>query len=367
MSSRKRLIREFTGILKDKASIMKASLTTRSTDSAIKVAILRATTHTSAAPPPEHRLEYVLTLGSTVAPLASACVDSIMERLHKTRNPHVALKCLLVLHHILANGSFLFKQQLSYHPSNGGQNSLKLTRFRENRHVSSGGDVEDRELSQWVRWYASVLERNLILSRNLGCYIDFVSSSNVTNSKNRFSNLSRSIKEIDCLVSMVEEICGAPESLHHQKVDLVYELMLLVSEDYRGTQYHIIARLGELGSNRVIEELSSDDSAELLSCLKRLEGCKERLTEMFANRKRNDAFWRLVSQVRKVIEEVNEKREREKMVAWKSGDANSKNVVELTRNGGRVKGASHGHHHHHQAIKLLPYDQSGQWLTVVRV
>ncbi|KAL3504800.1 hypothetical protein ACH5RR_034641 [Cinchona calisaya] len=330
---RKRKHIELTGILKDKASIIKAVLTNKRTISSIKIAILRATTHTgSTSPPPEHRLDTILSLGHDISPHACACIEAIMDRLHNTQNPCVALKCLFILHNIITSGSFILKEQLSFYPLTGGQNSLKLTRFRNK------SNVENLELSQWVRWYAGVLERNLITCRVLGCFFTSKSSSSKFHERKIKENVSKLLdfdflNEIESLVCMVEGICGAPESLHYQKLDLVHELVLMVSEDYRYTQYQIMTRLDDLSDK--VDKMSHDDSSELIRCLKRLEDCRMRLVEMFANRKRNDAFWDLIGQTKMKLEEQNEKRERGRVVVWKG-----------TGFGERVTGTS-------QVIKLL--------------
>ncbi|CDP01120.1 unnamed protein product [Coffea canephora] len=348
---RPRKLREFIGRLKDNASLIKANLTTKRTVSSIKIAILRATSHSSTAAPPEHQLDAILSLGHDVhLPLACACVEAVLDRLHNTRSPYVALKCLFILHNIITHGSFILKEQLSFYPLTGGQNSLKLTRF------SNKSNLENWELSQWVRWYASVLERNLITTRILGCYLCCTSSSSKFQ-ENRNNKIAIRppdcdlLKEIDSLVCMVEGICAAPESLHYQRLDLVHEFMLLVSEDYRFTQHQIITRLNELGDRTA--RMSYDDSAELICCLKRLEDCRMRLVEMFANRKRNDEFWDLVRQTRVGLEELNEKRDRGRMVVWKGWQDET---TELTRFvDQRVMGTS-------EVIKLSPC--RSQWLTV---
>lgn len=259
-----------------------------------------------------------------------------MDRLHSigTGNPYVALKCLIVIHHVITRGSFVLIDQLSFFPLNDGQKSLKLTGAFLRRPKSN---VETWELLQWVRWYASILEHNLITSRVLGCYLS--SYSKLRNHKGRDGMTGSSmesdfLREMDSLVSMVEGICAAPESLHYQRMDLVHELMLLVSEDYRSTQRQIMLRLEEFGDSDTMDRLSSDDSSELISCLERLETCLPRLIEMFANRKRNDEFWELISQVKIKLEIMNERREKQKLILWKDRKDG------LTQHDGRVVGTS---------------------------
>ncbi|CAK9163583.1 unnamed protein product [Ilex paraguariensis] len=332
MAPRKRL-RELIGILKDKASLIKATLSTKRTACSIHVAVLRATTHASTAPPPEHRIAAVLSHGHSSRPTACACIEAIMDRLHNTSNAFVAMKCLMILHNIITRGSFILKDQLSFYPTAGGRNFLNLSRFRDKN------DVVTWEFSWWVRWYAGVLERNLMITRVLGSYFSVSSSVKIDldKVKDSLSSLLNSdlLRELDSLVGMVEEICRAPESLNYQQNALVYEIMRLVSEDYRSTQYQIMIRLSEFGDR--IDGLSSSESAELNCCLKRLLDSKEKLVGLFANKKRNDAFWDLINHTKMQIQKLEEERERGRMLL---GMARKDGISESTRFGERVIGPS---------------------------
>uniref|UniRef100_A0A5B7CBM8 ENTH domain-containing protein n=1 Tax=Davidia involucrata TaxID=16924 RepID=A0A5B7CBM8_DAVIN len=302
---RRKKLRDLISILKDKASLIKATLSTKRTTSSIHIAVLRATPHSSSSSPPEHRVDAVLCLGNCSRLTACACIETIMDRLHNSRNTFVAFKCLIILHNIITRGSFILKDQLSFSPSGGGSNFLNLSRFRYDSDIKTTLD-----LSSWVRWYASVLERNLVTSRALGCYFSSsaIKIDRETDSTTSLLN-SDLLREIDVLVGMVEEICRAPDSLHCQKNDLVFEVVRLVSEDYRSTQYQIYIRLSEFGHR--MGGLSSGESGELTCCLKRLEECKERLVALFVNRKRNDDFWDLINHTKMKLVKVREERERQ--------------------------------------------------------
>jgi hypothetical protein len=280
----KKKIRDFLGILKDKATLIRISLSTRRTTSSIRLAVLRCTTHFSSSPPPDHRIAVVLSLNNGSRPTALACTEAIMDRLHNSHNAYVALKCLFTLHHIVATGSFDLKDH----------NSLNLSMFFDK------SDVESLEISLWVRWYAGALERYLITNSILGRIEG--DSMNLLN-----YDLMR---EIEALVNFVEEICTAPDSIHYQRINLVFEIVRMVSEDYRLSQHYMMTKLGEL--ERRVERLREDELEDLTRCLNRLEACRERLTLLFGNRKRNDAFWELVSETngafRRKIEEDREKR-----------------------------------------------------------
>ncbi|PHT50789.1 hypothetical protein CQW23_10536 [Capsicum baccatum] len=320
--SSKRKLRDIIGILKDKASLIKANLSTKRGISSIQVTVIRATTHASASPPRNHRISAIISAGDHSLPAIYACINTIMDRLHSTNNPYVALKCLFIFHNIMAKGSLLYKDHASFSPSSGGHNSLNLSGFYDK------SDVETRQLSSWVRWYANVLERNMITSRTLGSYISpssrlSINFDKIASHKENNTGFSNSVTELESLVCMVEGICDAPESQYCQKIDLVHEIMILVAEDYRSTQYHILIRLVELTGR--VSRLSYLDLSELILCLTRLEGCRKKLNELFMRRK-NDLFWEMVSQKKMEMEKVKYERERQSFLLWNVDE----NSAELT-------------------------------------
>ena len=112
-----RKLQNLIGILKDKASLIKATLSiTGPHASSTRVSILRATTHDPSSPPPEHRISAVLgCVGSRRT--SCACIEALIDRLNHTRSAVVALKCLVVAHNIVSRGSFILRDQLSVYPS----------------------------------------------------------------------------------------------------------------------------------------------------------------------------------------------------------------------------------------------------------
>ncbi|KAJ8426639.1 hypothetical protein Cgig2_029823 [Carnegiea gigantea] len=249
---RPKRMRDLLGVLKDKVSLIKASLiltTSSAAATSFQVAVLRATTHNPIDPPPEYVLDDVLALGCYHRPTASAVVDAILRRLHRTQSAFVALKCLLTLHHILRRGSPLLKAQFSHHH----HHLLNLSNFRDN------SDSDTVELSKWGRW--------------------------------------------------------APDSLHYQRISMVYEVMKLVGEDYRITLREIFNRVTEFGE-KVIEELSNEEAEELLSDLKRLEDCKEKVFLMFLNKKKSDGTWDSIAQLRRDVQAAKQRTESLSLVAF---------------------------------------------------
>ncbi|RZB69567.1 putative clathrin assembly protein At4g40080 [Glycine soja] len=307
MSLRKRL-RNLGHNLKDKASVIAASLSLKRHVSSVRIHVLHATTHRLSAPPSTSQIAAVLSAGKGSYLLSRTCIDTIMDRLHRTRSATVALKCLFTLHNIVSErkGPLTLKDNLSHYPSNGGRNALNVSTFRDDT------DVETMELSAWVRWYANVLEHVLTVSRVLGYYL--INSNDGT--REVFSSVEL-FREIRGLVDFVEQVSHAPESLHLQKIELVFNVVRLVCEDYGRVQREILRRVEE-GGNRV-EDLDVGELREFVRCMKRLEGCREKLVVLFVNRKRNDAFWDLIGKVKYKGVEVMEEMEGKWLMVVKKG------------------------------------------------
>ncbi|CAN6584116.1 unnamed protein product [Malus baccata var. baccata] len=304
---------KFIGILKDKASILKATLCINGRVS-VHLAVLRATTHDPSRPPSETRIASVLALGLSSRLTACACIEALMDRLHVTRSAFVALKCLLTIHNIISKGSFILKDQLAYYPCFGGYNFLNLSMFCDN------SDLCMLEYSSWVRWYAGVIEQNLMVSRAIGYYLNSTKTDGNKRDKEEKALAlldSDLAMEIEVLVEFVVRICDAPDSLELQKNNLVYEVVRAAGEDYRSIQREIVVRVKEVG-DRIdsVESLSSDELTRLIDALERLESCKGKLMLLFVNRKRNDGLWELVKETKARLVEMKEKREEKRVVVF---------------------------------------------------
>ncbi|XP_021740292.1 putative clathrin assembly protein At4g40080 [Chenopodium quinoa] len=275
-------MKNLVGIFKDKVSLIKATLLFSSKPTtSFHIAVLRATTHRHPSDPPP--LDAVLSLVNHYRPSTSGVlIHALLQRLHGTTSVYVALKCLLTLHHVIIHGSPALKEEILGYSTGP---LLNLSGFKDD----SGGDTW--ELSEWVRWYGDVIDHGVGLSRR----------------KNRGGG-----ERLGLLINMVEVICGAPESLHYQRISLIYEVIKLVGEDYRMIMREINALINQFGKKR-IQDLSNDSIGELLNDLKRLQNCREKLVLMFLNKK-NDGVWELIEEVRKDVEEVKERRENMKLL-----------------------------------------------------
>ncbi|PPR81443.1 hypothetical protein GOBAR_AA39273 [Gossypium barbadense] len=248
------ILRDFIGIIKDKASQSKAALLSDPKTLSLHLALLRATTHDPFTPPDPRHLATLLASGHTSRATVSTAIEILMDRLQTTRDASVAIKCLITVHHIIKRGSFILQDQLSVYPFNGGRNYLKLSNFRDNTTLLTW------ELSYWVRWYALYLENLLQTSRVLGFFLSSASSS------------------VDKNEEEEEKISRMPNSLHTNGNILVDEVLGMVGEDYLASANEVSIRVSEFKER--LSCLSVFESVELGFALKRLEDCKERLSAL---------------------------------------------------------------------------------------
>ncbi|KAA8546751.1 hypothetical protein F0562_003180 [Nyssa sinensis] len=287
-------LRDLIGVIKDKVSLSKATLVSNSTTLSIHLAVLRNTTHSPSIPPDDNHLATLLSLGNGSRATASALVASLMDRLHRTSDSSVALKCLVTIHHIIKRGPFMLQDQLSIFPASGGHNYLKLSAFRD------GANFATWALSAWVRWYALYLETLLSTSRVLGFFL--CSSSGAIDKDKQdegvssFTNVDL-IRDTDSMVGVMEEICKVPDSLHVDGNKLLQEIMSLVGGDFLAAVNEISLRLGEFNERR--DCLSFGESVELMCALTRLEECKERLMGLFIIKKvSTETLWSSIGELK---------------------------------------------------------------------
>ncbi|MBA0801981.1 hypothetical protein Gohar_012317 [Gossypium harknessii] len=270
------ILRDFIGIIKDKASQSKAALLSDPKTLSLHLALLRATTHDPFTPPDPRHLATLLASGHTSRATVSTAIEVLMDRLQTTRDASVAIKCLITVHHIIKRGSFILQDQLSVYPSNGGRNYLKLSNFRDKTTLLTW------ELSYWVRWYALYLENLLQTSRVLGFFLNSASSSvdNNEEEEEKVPSLTNSqlLKEINSLGNLIEQISRMPNSVHTNGIILVDEVLGMVGEDYLASTNEVSIRVSEFKER--LSCLSVFESVELGFALKRLEDCKERLSAL---------------------------------------------------------------------------------------
>ncbi|KAI3747510.1 hypothetical protein L6452_09969 [Arctium lappa] len=287
-------MRDLIGILKDKLSLSKLTLLSNSQTLSLHLAVLRTTSHSPSTPPHHHHLTTLLSLGNTSRATANTLILSLIHRLHRTTNSHVALKCLLTIHHIINQGPFILKDQLSSLHPNGRRNYLKLSDFRDAASPATWA------LSAWVRWYARYLETILSTSKFRGGFICSSSCSVLEREKQQdlISSVMNSdlIGDFGSLVGVVEEICKVPDNLLVEDDRMLAGVMELLANDYLSTVNELLLRLGEFKER--VSVLSFDDSVELGDSLERLMSCKATSLRLFCNRKASvEVLWEMVDEL----------------------------------------------------------------------
>ncbi|KAL3524865.1 hypothetical protein ACH5RR_013237 [Cinchona calisaya] len=315
-------LRDLIGAIKDKASLSKAAFISTPQTISLRLAVLRATTHIPSTPPDDHHISALLSLGDSSRCTASGLISSLMDRLHRTSNSTVALKCLLILHHIIKRGPFILQDQLSIFPATGGYNYLKLSAFRD------GATAFTWVLSTWVRWYARHVETVLSTSRVLGYFLGSTTCSlEKDKQEERISAFLNHdlIRDVDSLVGMIEEICKVPDPRFVEGHKLLHEVISLLNNDYLSTVNEILSRLGEL--NDRLGCLTFGESIELVCVLKRLEDCKEKLSLLFTvNKPSLENLWVLVSELKEKIEKLKAYKEDRKLLTWGKYDKASESA-----------------------------------------
>ncbi|OWM84947.1 putative clathrin assembly protein At1g03050 [Punica granatum] len=142
--------RRALGAVKDQTSIGLAKVGNSSSLSDLDVAIVKATRHEE-FPADEKHIQEILSLTCYSRAHISACVSSLSRRLNKTRNWTVALKTLMLIQRLLAEGDPAYEQEIFF-ATRRGTRLLNMSDFRD----SSRWDY-----SAFVRTYALYLDERL--------------------------------------------------------------------------------------------------------------------------------------------------------------------------------------------------------------
>ncbi|KAF7834453.1 putative clathrin assembly protein [Senna tora] len=294
-------LRDLIGVVKDKASQSKAALLSKRAT----LTLLRATSHDSFTPPTPKHLSTLLSSGDGSRATAAAAVELLMDRLQRTHNSAVALKCLIAVHHIVKRGTFILQDQLSVFPAAGGRNYLKLSDFRDNTTPTSW------QLSSWVRFYAQYIEQLLCTSRTLGLFFIGSPHSNDGSREERASGLTNAdlLEETDSLLTLIDEIGRKPSdssaSISNNGNKLVEEIANLLEEDWDCIMKEVWARVKEF-RERLLGCLSFGEAVELVCELKRMEENKEMRKMVVEGR-----FWDVVREVKEKADLEAHKEEEE--------------------------------------------------------
>ncbi|KAG4920104.1 hypothetical protein JHK84_048947 [Glycine max] len=281
-------LKELIGIMKDKASQGKAAILSKRAT----LSLLRATSHDSYAPPTCDHISMLLSSGDGSRATSSAAVHLLTHRLQTTQSSAVALKCLIVVHHVIKRGSFIMRDQLPY--SGGGRNYLNLSKFRDKSNPVCW------ELSSWVRWYAKHVEQLLWASRIVGF---------LPTEKERVSGLTNGelLRETEALLTVLEGIGNIPDAASMEGNKLVSEIATLVEEDGVATLSEVFVRVNEFRERLAMGCLGFGEVVELVYVLNRLDRCKEILVMVVITEKQR--LWDLVRELKVKVEKMEVYRE----------------------------------------------------------
>ncbi|CAL4893670.1 unnamed protein product [Urochloa decumbens] len=144
------------GAVKDQTSIGLAKVGSGGSLAAdLDVAIVRATSHSETFPADERHIREILSLTCLSRGYVRACVSSLSRRLGRTRSWAVALKTLVIVHRVLADGDPAFQREV-FLATRRGTRMLNMFGFCDR---SSRADAWD--FSALVRTYAAYLDDRL--------------------------------------------------------------------------------------------------------------------------------------------------------------------------------------------------------------
>ncbi|KAK8698751.1 hypothetical protein V6N13_114858 [Hibiscus sabdariffa] len=146
-------LKKAIGRVKDKTRIGLAKVGGNNSLSDLDVAIVRATTHEE-QPADERHFQEIVCITSYSRAHIIACVSTLSKRLNKTKSWTVALKSLMLIQKLLAEGDPVFQQELFFSTRHGTR-ILNLSDFRDASRNRSW------DFSAFVRSYAFYLEERL--------------------------------------------------------------------------------------------------------------------------------------------------------------------------------------------------------------
>ncbi|KAL0909876.1 hypothetical protein M5K25_020785 [Dendrobium thyrsiflorum] len=147
-------IRKALGAVKDQTSIGLAKVSNSTTLAELEVAIVKATRHDE-YPAEEKHVREILSLTSYSRTNIAACVALLSRRLGKTRSWAVALKALVLIHRLLAEGDPAYEREVFF----GTRRGTRMLNMADFRDAGSRSDAWD--FSAFVRTYARYLDERL--------------------------------------------------------------------------------------------------------------------------------------------------------------------------------------------------------------
>ncbi|CAJ1935988.1 unnamed protein product [Sphenostylis stenocarpa] len=146
-------LRRAIGAVKDQTSIGLAKVGNSASLADLHVAVVKATRHDE-YPAEEKHIREILSLTSYSRAFITACVSTLSRRLSKTSSWTVALKTLMLIQRLLADGDPAYEQEIFF-STRRGTRLLNLSDFRDNSKYNSW------EFCAFVRTFALYLDERL--------------------------------------------------------------------------------------------------------------------------------------------------------------------------------------------------------------
>ncbi|XP_004485543.1 putative clathrin assembly protein At1g03050 [Cicer arietinum] len=146
-------IRRALGAVKDQTSIGLAKVGSSTSLADLDIAIVKATRHDE-YPAEEKYIREILSLTCYSRAFISACVNTLSRRLSKTTSWTVALKTLVLIQRLLAEGDPAYEQEIFF-STRRGTRLLNMSDFRDNSKSGSW------DFSAFVRTYSLYLDERL--------------------------------------------------------------------------------------------------------------------------------------------------------------------------------------------------------------
>lgn len=145
--------RRAIGVVKDQTSIGLAKVGSSASLGDLEVAIVKATSHNE-YPAEEKHIKEILSLTCYSRTFISACVNTLSRRLSKTSSWTVALKTLVLIQRLLADGNPAYEQEIFF-STRRGTRLLNMSDFRDKSTSNSW------EFCAFLRTYALYLDEKL--------------------------------------------------------------------------------------------------------------------------------------------------------------------------------------------------------------
>ncbi|KAK8654989.1 hypothetical protein V6N13_107582 [Hibiscus sabdariffa] len=148
-------IRKAIGAVKDQTSISIAKVAGNIAPE-LEVLVVKATSHDE-DPADEKYFREIISLTSYSRGYISACIATVSKRLSKTHDWIVALKSLMLVHRLLADGNPGFEEEIVF-ATRRGMRVLNMSDFRDEAHSNSW------DHAGFVRFYAMYLDEKVEFS-----------------------------------------------------------------------------------------------------------------------------------------------------------------------------------------------------------